>query len=228
MSYVSIWKPVNDQIVQVSRQSERNEIIGLLLGRLENDTMIIEDSITGEFQGEPDHVVLPPSTLAKIADELVSGRRKGNIIGWYHSHIEIGLLFSETDVQTQKGLQQFSALITAMVVDAKTGRVGYFRVDRETGNTIRIPESNVTVVEQLPQFIRPETSSALQANLSSPNGMPEAPPGNLMSLSSKIVILFIILAVVLGVAIVALLFYRFGISAAHGGLHMQIAGLTVR
>jgi proteasome lid subunit RPN8/RPN11 len=141
---VSIWKPVNDRIVQASRDT-KNEIIGLLLGRLEDDTIIIEDSITGQFSAEPHRVTLPSSTLAKIADQIVSGRMKGNIVGWYHSHTEGGLFFSETDITSQKKLQQFSSLITGMVVDSPTGQVGYFRVDPQTGKSIRIPTEKVSV-----------------------------------------------------------------------------------
>jgi proteasome lid subunit RPN8/RPN11 len=209
MSYVSIWKPVNDRIVQASRDSEKNEIIGILLGRLENDTLIIEDQMTGEFEGEPNHVVLPATTLAKIADEIVSGRRKGSIIGWYHSHVQIGLVFSETDVQTQKKLQQFSSLITAMVVDAKTGAVGYFRVDRETGEIVRIPEANVTVIEHLPPSIKPEASSLAQANPGSPIVVPEVQSKNVLWPSTRIIIILVVLAVALGAAVVGSLFIRF-------------------
>lgn len=103
---MSIWKPVNELIVQASRDSQR-EIIGLLLGRLENDTIIIENSITGEFLAEPNRVTLPSNTLAKIADDMLSRRIKGNVIGWYHSHTESGLTFSETDIETQKNFSSF-------------------------------------------------------------------------------------------------------------------------
>ena len=144
MSYVSIWKPVYDRIVQASHET-RNEIIGLLLGRRESDSIVIDDSITGEFSSEPHRVTLPPSTLAQIADDLVSGRVKGNIVGWYHSHTEGGVFFSETDIETQRTLQQFSSLVTGVVIDATTGEVGYFRIDPQTKKPFRIPEEMVSV-----------------------------------------------------------------------------------
>ena len=144
MSYVSIWKPVHDRIVQASHET-RNEIIGLLLGRRESDSIVIDDSITGEFSSEPHRVTLPPSTLAQIADDLVSGRVKGNIVGWYHSHTEGGVFFSETDIETQNALQQFSSLVTGVVIDATTGEVGYFRIDPQTKKPFRIPEEMVSV-----------------------------------------------------------------------------------
>ena len=158
MSYVSIWKPVNDRIVQASRDT-KNEIIGLLLGRLEDDTIIMEDSITGQFSADPHRVILPSSTLAKIADQIVSGRVKGNIVGWYHSHTEGGLFFSETDITTQRKLQQFSLLITGMVVDAPTGEVGYFRVDPQTARSIRIPKEKVRVYAERSDAIPSEAKA---------------------------------------------------------------------
>jgi len=143
LSYVSIWKPVNDRIVKASVENP-NEIIGLLIGRLDRNTLIIEDSITGEFSSEPHRVVLPPDTIAKIADDIVKGRLKGNIVGWYHSHTADGVFFSDTDVESQRILQQFSPLTVGMVVDSKTGDVGYFRLD-STGEPIKIPEDKVKV-----------------------------------------------------------------------------------
>ena len=147
MSYVSIYKPVNDRITKVSTEDTSKEVIGLLIGSLVNDTLVIEDSITGEFSGEPHRVVLHPTTVAKIADDLIKGRLKGNIVGWYHSHTEDGIFFSQTDVETQEKLQQFSSLNVGMVVDARNGDVGYFRLD-SNGKPIRIPEDKVRVFSE--------------------------------------------------------------------------------
>ncbi len=152
VSYVSIWKPVNDRIVQASRETG-NEIIGLLLGKLEDDTIIIEDSITGDYFAEEHRVTLPAATLAKIADGIVTGRIKGNIVGWYHSHTKDGLFFSETDIQTQKQLQQFSSLVTGMVVDANTGEVGYYRIDPQTANSIRLSDDRVRIYKEASEAI---------------------------------------------------------------------------
>lgn len=144
-----MWKIVNDRIVTASIESS-NEIIGLLIGNLDKDTLIIEDSITGEFSSEPHRVVLPPATIAKIADNILKGRVKGNIVGWYHSHTEDGVFFSDTDVETQRILQQFSPLTVGMVVDSKTGNVGYFRLD-SNGKPIRIPGDKVKVHVEKPE-----------------------------------------------------------------------------
>ena len=122
---MSIAKPVNDKIVRAARTT-KNEIIGVLIGRFQDNTIIIEDSVTGESATEPHRAILSSKALAEIADGIVTGRIKGNIVGWYHSHTHGGLFFSQTDIATQSILQQFSTLISGMVVDASTGDVGFF------------------------------------------------------------------------------------------------------
>ena len=88
---------------------------------------------------------LSPNALAEIADRLLTGLLKGNIVGWYHSHPLGGLFFSDTDMETQRVLQQFSRLIVGMVVDALTGEVGFFRVEPQRGLAIRIPAERIRV-----------------------------------------------------------------------------------
>jgi len=161
LSYVSIYKPVNDRITKLSTDNS-NEVIGLLIGNLINDTLVIEDSITGEFSGEPHRVVLHPQTVAKIADDLVKGRLKGNIVGWYHSHTEDGIFFSQTDVETQQKLQQFSSLTVGMVVDARNGEVGFFRLD-SSGKPVRVPEDKVKVFSRRSEAASIKEPSTIQA-----------------------------------------------------------------
>ena len=160
MSYVSIAKPLNDRIVRAAR-GNRNEIVGLLLGKLEGKTLIIEDSVTGESSAAPHRVSLSPNALAEIADRLLTGLIKGNIVGWYHSHTSGGLFFSETDMQTQRNLQQFSRLILGMVVDTLTGEVGFFRVEPHTGQPIRIPSEKIRVRLNAPKRTRRATTSSI-------------------------------------------------------------------
>ncbi len=147
MSYVSVWKPVYDKIINASTENKSKEVIGLLIGKLEGDTLVVNDSVTGEFAGEPHRVVLNPVTIAKIADDLLKGRLKGNIVGWYHSHTEDGLFFSQTDVETQRRFQQFSRLTLGMVVDARNGDVGFFRID-DGDNAVRISRDRIRVYER--------------------------------------------------------------------------------
>ncbi|MGA8904984.1 MAG: DUF998 domain-containing protein [Candidatus Bathyarchaeia archaeon] len=152
---MSIAKPVNDKIVRAARTT-KNEIIGVLIGRFQDNTIIIEDSVTGESAAEPHRAILSSKALAEIADGIVTGRIKGNIVGWYHSHTHGGLFFSQTDIATQSILQQFSTLISGMVVDASTGDVGFFRVEPSSGQAVRISAERITVFTVRSAAVRPE------------------------------------------------------------------------
>jgi proteasome lid subunit RPN8/RPN11 len=207
LSYVSVWKPVNDRIVQASRDSE-NEIIGLLLGRLENDTVIIDDSITGEYQADQNRATLPGGTLALIAEEILSGRIKGNIIGWYHSHTEAGVTFSETDIETQKVLQQFSPFITAIVIDAKTGEMGCFRVETGTGTLILIPDTNVRVFEQPEEAVGPSMQVESHKAVTPTIEIPQDLASRTGSLSTKAIIIYMIAAVAASLLVLGFILYR--------------------
>jgi len=189
---------VKDRITKVSTENSSNEVIGLLIGSLVNDTLIIEDSITGEFSGEPHRVVLHPTTVAKIADDLVKGRLKCNIVGWYHSHTEDGIFFSQTDVDTQKKLQQFSPLTVGMVVDSRNGDVGFFRLDR-TGKPVRVSEDKVRV------FSKKSEAAPIEQTVQSPTrpiSMPKGPLPIKLILGAILIVLVISLSI-LGIQMLA-------------------------
>lgn len=228
MSYVSVWKPVKDRIVQAARET-RTEIIGLLLGQLQDDTVVIEDSTTHEFSSEPHRAMLLPSSIAVIADQLVSGRLKGNIVGWYHSHTEGGLFFSETDIETQKQLQQFSSLITGLVVDSSTGEVGCFRVIPGTNNAVRLPEGNIRV------FTDP--SEAVQAPPAMPLNVPPTPTVEVrrrspmaMTLTRRLTLSLILVALIVSIGAFATLIESYRGSTSETTViitHVPISAATI-
>ena len=224
MSYVSIRKPVNDRIVRASKGT-RNEIIGLLLGKLQDDTILIEDSITGEYSAEPHKATLPPDALAKIADGLVSGRIKGNIVGWYHSHTESGLFFSETDIMTQRNLQQFSSLITGMVVDASNGQVGFYRVDARTGAAIRIPPERVTVYSEESEAIPAE--ARVKPRMATPIVEVRRPESSPRQPTRRLAISIVLIALVVSVVIVGVFLYAGLRSPGLAISHTPISTTTV-
>jgi proteasome lid subunit RPN8/RPN11 len=225
MSYVSIRKPVRDRIVQAARET-RTEIIGLLLGRLRDDTIVIEDSTTHEFSSEPHRAMLPPGSIAVIADQLVSGRLKGNIVGWYHSHTEGGLFFSDTDIATQQQLQQFSSLITGVVVDSSTGEVGCFRVIPGTNNAVRLPDENIRVFT--------DSNEAIPAT---PLNVPPTPtievrrrPPAAIALTRRMALSLILIALILLVGTLAVVLYSYRGSTSEAAvtiMHVPISAATI-
>ena len=213
MSYVSISKPVRDRIVQAARETP-TEIIGLLLGRLQDDTIVIEDSTTREFSSEPHRVMLPPSSIAVIADQLVSGKLKGNIVGWYHSHTEGGLFFSETDIATQRRLQQFSSLITGLVVDSSNGEVEYFRVIPGTNQAVRLHESSVTVFTNPREAVPEVRPPALPPMTPTPTVEVRRRPPRATSMTRRMILSAILIALIISVGAFAAVLYRYHASTA--------------
>jgi len=208
LSYVSISKPVIDRIVQAARETP-TEIIGLLLGRLQDDTIIIEDSTTHEFSSEPHRAMLLPNSIAVIADQIMSGQLKGNIVGWYHSHTEGGLFYSETDIATQTRLQQFSSLITGLVVDSSTGEVGYFRVIPGTNQAVRLRDSNVTVFTDTNEGA-PEQRPAAQPVPPTPTVEVRRRPPRATAVTRQMALSIILIALVLSIGIFTVVLYRYG------------------
>ena len=225
---MSISKAVEDRIVQAARETP-TEIIGLLLGRLEDDTIVIEDSTTHEFSSEPNRVTLPPSSVAVIADQLVSGRLKGNIVGWYHSHTEGGLFYSDTDIATQQRLQQFSSLITGLVVDSSTGKVGYFRVIPGTNQAVRLHESNIMTFTD-PRKAVPEERSAPHPIAPTPiveirRRLPRA-----AVVTRRMALAMILIGLIVSIGAVAAILYKYGSSTPEPTvmiIHVPISSATV-
>ncbi len=141
---------------------------------------------------------------------------------------------SDSDFQrlmfnTQKNLQQFSSLITAMVIDAKTGDVGYFRVDEETGESHRIPNARVTVFEQPSDAVRPEMKAESENTIESAIELPQPSLGSYPSLYTVSTIVCVILAIAAAVIIIGLIFQSgFRAALGMGILHSGSASLIAR
>lgn len=130
MFNVSISKTVLERIMDSARETDY-EIIGLLLGGVEKDTVVIADSVSGAQESGSMHASLSPGTIAKISDQILTGELQGKIVGWYHSHPGFGLFMSPTDVSTQSNFQQFSDKVTAMVVDPRNDEFAFFFLDEK-------------------------------------------------------------------------------------------------
>lgn len=105
------------------------EVVGLLTGRVHGKTVIIEEAIPGRAaHAGYAEVALDPSDLAEIIDKMMREDKNRNIVGWYHSHLDLGVFLSDVDIRTQLTLQQFSYVI-ALVVDPIRNKHGFFYVD---------------------------------------------------------------------------------------------------
>ena len=140
MFYVSISNVAIEKVRTHAQENVEKEVIGLLTGRMENSVLVIEDAITGEITSERTRASLTPEAIAKIAHSIISGKVKGNIVGWYHSHPGNGVFISDIDMRTQMTLQQFSPYIVSLVIDPTKNEIGFFTIDMHTKSPVLINE----------------------------------------------------------------------------------------
>lgn len=121
------------------------EQIGFLIGELSSEGLVIRNAISGEGDADGSCSIMSTACLARIADDVLNGRVSGKIVGWYHSHVGAGVFMSETDVQTQIRLQQFSPHVVALVIDTVAKEFGVFSYEPYQG-LVQIPEDYIRVI----------------------------------------------------------------------------------
>eukprot|EP00698_Gefionella_okellyi_P013594 TRINITY_DN3733_c0_g1_i1.p1 TRINITY_DN3733_c0_g1~~TRINITY_DN3733_c0_g1_i1.p1 ORF type:complete len:339 (+),score=78.66 TRINITY_DN3733_c0_g1_i1:64-1080(+) len=117
------------------------EVMGMLQGYINGDTMFVMDSFALPVEGSETRVNAASEAMEYMVAYLKSMEsvgRKENCIGWYHSHPGYGCWLSGIDVGTQAQNQMFQEPWLAVVVDPKRtmagGKVeiGAFRTYPET------------------------------------------------------------------------------------------------
>ncbi|XP_050441091.1 COP9 signalosome complex subunit 5-like [Adelges cooleyi] len=108
------------KMVMHARSGGILEIMGLLLGKVEGNTMIVMDSFALPVEGTETRVNAQAQAYeymtAYIESAKVVGRQE-NAIGWYHSHPGYGCWLSGIDVSTQMLNQNFQEPFVAIVID---------------------------------------------------------------------------------------------------------------
>jgi proteasome lid subunit RPN8/RPN11 len=125
-------KEAMSKVIDHVKSVPDKEVIGVLIGKMDDDILIVEDALSGDMIEDEKKVVMPGETLARIADDIVNKKVKGNIVGWYHSHPGYGVFMSEVDNDTQSKLQQFSPYVVALVSDSSTGEFKFFSHDEKS------------------------------------------------------------------------------------------------
>ncbi len=156
MFYVSIPKEVLNKIMDSAKSTDK-EIIGILVGKIEKHTIVIEDAVTGEQESGNTRAALPPKTIAEVTDKILKGDIKGRIVGWYHSHPGFGIFMSSTDINTQRNLQQFSSNVTALIVEPDDEEAGFFTLHEDA--VVQLEEDQVHVYEEGEEVIPERFSS---------------------------------------------------------------------
>jgi proteasome lid subunit RPN8/RPN11 len=141
MFYFSINRKSLAKIRKEARSTDR-EIIGVLIGKVYDNLLVVTDAVSGEQASGMTRVKLDNVTLAKIVNKIMEGKIKGNILGWYHSHPGFGVFMSATDIGTQQMLQQFSSKVAALVIDPTEDHYEVFTLDSNNG-VVMIPKEMV-------------------------------------------------------------------------------------
>lgn len=123
-----------------------HEQIGLLIGELSDNHLVVNDAISGTSSASRSLSILSSEILAEVADDILNGRIDGRIIGWYHSHLGSGVFMSPIDIETHSRLLQFSNDVIAMVMDSVANQFGIFIYDAQSGGLVQLPEEYISIV----------------------------------------------------------------------------------
>jgi len=103
-----------------ARSGGNIEIMGLLLGKVDGQSMIVMDSFALPVEGTETRVNAHVQAYEYMVTYTAMAKqvsRLENVIGWYHSHPGYGCWLSGIDVSTQMLNQQFQEPWVAIVVD---------------------------------------------------------------------------------------------------------------
>lgn len=108
------------KMVMHARSGGTLEVMGMLLGKVDANTMIVMDSFALPVEGTETRVNAQAQAYEYMAAYTESAKQVGrleNVIGWYHSHPGYGCWLSGIDVSTQMLNQQFQEPFVAIVID---------------------------------------------------------------------------------------------------------------
>ncbi|TIC45699.1 hypothetical protein E3Q08_01034 [Wallemia mellicola] len=144
------------KMVLHARSGVPYEVMGLMQGKLEGDTMIIMDAFALPVQGTETRVNASSEANEFMVNWLnvsKSVNKPENALGWYHSHPGYGCWLSGIDVTTQSTNQQFQDPWVAVVIDPNrtisAGRVdiGAFRTYPQG----YMPPKSTSIDQNIPQ-----------------------------------------------------------------------------
>jgi len=115
------------------------------MGALEDSSLWVNDIIPGGSEMNEVSCVFPPQRLAQVANDIVNGKIKGRIVGWYHSHPGHGLFLSQTDLETHMQFYQFSPYAVSFVADPKSEEFGVWIYENGIG-VVQLPSNYIHII----------------------------------------------------------------------------------
>jgi proteasome lid subunit RPN8/RPN11 len=112
----------------IRRTSEvSTESGGILVGRVKAGELLINGLETGQQSATHVHVTLHDEFLVETATKYAEKDEK--IVGWYHSHPNMGCFMSSTDIDTQRRYQALFPNAVALVIDPQRPIFRFYRVE---------------------------------------------------------------------------------------------------
>lgn len=108
------------KMVMHARSGGTLEVMGLLLGKVDGNTMFVMDSFALPVEGTETRVNAQSQAYEYMSSYITSAKlvgREENVIGWYHSHPGYGCWLSGIDVSTQMTNQTYQEPFVAIVID---------------------------------------------------------------------------------------------------------------
>ncbi|KAI0431503.1 JAB1/Mov34/MPN/PAD-1 ubiquitin protease-domain-containing protein [Xylaria sp. FL1042] len=145
------------KMVMHARSGGSIEVMGLMQGYTDGDTIVVTDAFGLPVEGTETRVNAQDDANEYMIEYLRLSREQGsreeNVVGWYHSHPGYGCWLSGIDVGTEQMQQQFNDPFVAVVIDPdrtiSAGRVeiGAFRTFPENyeGSAAKASSSLATV-----------------------------------------------------------------------------------
>ena len=108
------------KMVMHARSGGNLEVMGLLLGKVDANIMVVMDSFALPVEGTETRVNAQAQGYEYMTAYIEAAKQVGrleNAIGWYHSHPGYGCWLSGIDVSTQMLNQNFQDPFVAIVID---------------------------------------------------------------------------------------------------------------
>ncbi|EIE80444.1 hypothetical protein RO3G_05149 [Rhizopus delemar RA 99-880] len=103
------------KMVMHARSGGNIEVMGLMQGKIQGDTMYVMDSFALPVEGTETRVNAQNEAYEFLKQYKIG--RLENVLGWYHSHPGYGCWLSGIDVSTQMLNQQYQEPFVAVVID---------------------------------------------------------------------------------------------------------------
>ncbi len=106
------------KMIKFDDSKPNKETIGLLIGRQNNDYLIVDDIRISKKEGTAVHVEFKEEELIETTIEISKRNDDRVIVGWIHTHPNLTAFMSSTDINTQEIYQSLMDNAIAVVIDS--------------------------------------------------------------------------------------------------------------